>query len=169
MSEKARSKAISAVMQNPVFFNLSVAENLRLVKPDASQEELKEVCQAANIHEVIQELPQKYDTLIGERGVKLSGGQLQRLAIARTLLRDPDIIVFDEATSALDNENEKAVLSAVRSLSDKKTILSIAHRFATIVAADEVIFLKEGRVAAQGTVAELLESCEDFRALQQIG
>ena len=131
--------------------------------------ELKEVCQAANIHEVIQELPQKYDTLIGERGVKLSGGQLQRLAIARTLLRDPDIIVFDEATSALDNENEKAVLSAVRSLSDKKTILSIAHRFATIVAAGEVIFLKEGRVAAQGTVAELLESCEDFRALQQIG
>lgn len=169
MSEKARSKAISAVMQNPVFLNLSVAENLRLVKPDASQEELKEVCQAANIHEVIQELPQKYDTLIGERGVKLSGGQLQRLAIARTLLRDPDIIVFDEATSALDNENEKVVLSAVRSLSDKKTILSIAHRFATIVAADEVIFLKEGRVAAQGTVAELLESCEDFRALQQIG
>ena len=169
-TDKAKSKVICAVMQDPKFFNLSIADNLRLIKADVSQEEMDEVCRMANIYEFIQKLPQKYETVIGERGVKLSGGQLQRLAIARTLLRNPDIIIFDEATSSLDNDNEKAVITAISNLASRKTIISIAHRFASIMEADKVFFLKEGRVIAQGSVSELMEKCEEFRELymQQI-
>lgn len=165
VSEVSKSSVISAVMQEPKFFNLSIADNLRLVKSDVTQEELDEVCRMANIYDFIQELPQKYNTLIGEKGVKLSGGQKQRLAIARTLLRNPDIIIFDEATSALDNENEKAVMKAIQNLAQKKTIISIAHRFSTIAEADEIVLMQDGKIAARGNMQELLETNEEFRSL----
>lgn len=149
VSDRSKSKAICAVMQEPRFFNLSIADNLRLIKKNVTEEELDDICKMANIYEFIQGLPQKYNTLIGEKGIRLSGGQLQRLAIARILLRNPDIIIFDEATSALDNENEKEIISAIYNLSKEKTIITIAHRFSTIMGADHVIMLQNGRIATE--------------------
>lgn len=167
MTDKCKSRTICAVMQNPQFFNLSIEENFLLVKCDATREELDAVCKRANIYNFIQELPQKYQTLIGEKGVKLSGGQLQRLAIARVLLRDPDFIAFDEATSALDNENEKAVTMSIQNLAKQKTILSVAHRFSSIREADEIVLLRNGRILDRGTLKELLENSQEFRLLYE--
>lgn len=167
MTDRSKSKIICAVMQDPQFFNLSIEENFRLVKNDVTVEELDIVCKMANIYDFIHGLPQSYQTLIGEKGVKLSGGQLQRLAIARVLLRNPDIIAFDEATSALDNENEKAVVMAIHNLAKKKTILSVAHRFSTIREAEEIILLRNGRISERGTLLELLENSKDFCLLYE--
>lgn len=167
MTDKSKSKTICAVMQDPQFFNISIEENLRLVKSDATYEELDIVCKMANIYDFIHELPQGYQTLIGEKGVKLSGGQLQRLAIARVLLRNPDIIAFDEATSALDNENEKAVVLAIHNLAEQKTILSVAHRLSSIREADEIVLLKGGRILERGALPELLENSKDFCLLYE--
>lgn len=160
VADRSKCRTICAVMQDPKFFNLSIADNLRLINKDATAKELDDVCKMANIYEFIQGLPQRYDTIIGERGIKLSGGQLQRLAIARILLRDPDIIIFDEATSALDNESEKEIISVINKLLKKKTIISIAHRFSSITGADHVVMLRDGKIAAEGTLRELIE-CND--------
>ena len=165
LSDEARSKVICAVMQEPRFFNLSIAENLRLVRPEISQEEMDEVCKMANIYEFIQSLPDKYDALIGEKGLKLSGVQRQRLAIARTIIRDPQIIIFDEATSSLDQENEKTIINTIQNIAKEKTILTIAHRFATVEFADEIIMLQNGKILAKGTKDELIMKCKEFRAL----
>lgn len=166
VSEQAINKVISAVMQEPQFFNISIAENLRLVQKDASTAELDRVCRQANIYDFIQTLPDGYNTVIGERGVKLSGGQRQRLAIARVLLADPDIIIFDEATSSLDNENEKEIVKVIQSISQNKTIITIAHRLTTILDADYIFLLKDGTVAAEGETEAMLHNREVKRLFQ---
>ena len=152
-------------MQEPKFFNLSIADNLRLVNPKISLDEMNKVCKMANIYEFIHTLPDKYDTIIGEKGLKLSGGQRQRLAIARTMIRNPQIIIFDEATSALDNENEKIIVNAIQNIAKEKTILTIAHRFATVEFADEIIMIQSGKIYAKGNKKDLIEKYKEFRSL----
>ncbi len=168
ISEQEVNKKISAVMQEPQFFNISIAENLRLAKKDATMAELDNACSQANIYDFIQSLPDRYDTIIGERGVKLSGGQRQRLAIARILLANPEVIIFDEATSSLDSENEKEIMQAIRTISQEKTIITIAHRFATIADSDYIFLLKEGRLAAQGTTKEMFSDNIEMKQLFQM-
>ena len=142
---------ISVVMQEPTLFNLTIKENLFIAKRRASQMELDNACKQANIFDFIQELPNKYDTVIGERGIKLSGGQKQRLAIARTILFNPDIIIFDEATSSLDSENEKAIAGEIYELSKGKTIITIAHRLSTVLDCDYVVVMDDGKIIATDT------------------
>jgi ABC-type bacteriocin/lantibiotic exporter with double-glycine peptidase domain len=138
VTEKSRSKAICAVLQEPKFFNLSIRENLEIVKPNLTIEEMEAVCSKVNLLEEIRKLPYNWDTIIGEGGAQLSGGQLQRLAIARVLLINPDIIIFDEATSSLDKENEHIISTNIlKSLGDK-TYISITHRDFIIFEADIV-------------------------------
>ncbi len=168
VSEVSLRHTISAVMQDPLFFNISIADNLLLVKGNATIKEIEHVCRLANIHDFIQSTPDKYNTIIGERGIKLSGGQLQRLAIARTLLADPDIIIFDEATSSLDSENEQGILQAIHHISKNKTIITIAHRLVTIMESDYIIMLKNGQIIAQGDSKKIIQQNEDISSLFQI-
>lgn len=165
VSQLCLNRKISSVMQDPMFFNASIKDNLTLVKPDASMDEIDHSCKMAYAYDFIQDLPDNYDTIIGERGIKLSGGQKQRLAIARTLLLNPDIIIFDEATSSLDHESEKKILSAIKDLSLHKTIITIAHRFSTIIDSDRVIVLKQGRIIAEGHYKDLLNGNDEFSML----
>ena len=146
---------IGVIMQEPYMFNLSIKENLKLAKRTASEDEIDAACKKANIYDFIQNLPDRYETVIGERGVKLSGGQKQRLAIARTLLYDPEIVVFDEATSSLDSENEKAIVSTIKHLTNGKTVITIAHRLSSILDANRVAVMNEGKIVAYGPHSEL--------------
>lgn len=147
---------IGIVMQEPVLFNLSIRENLRFAKRSALQEELDDACEKADILDFIRDLPEQYETVIGERGIKLSGGQKQRLAIARAILFNPDIIIFDEATSSLDQESEKAILNAIKHLSQGKTVVTIAHRLSSILDANRVAVMDEGKIVAIGTHKSLM-------------
>lgn len=149
---------ISAVMQDPQFFNMSIYKNLLLVKPNASESDIISACMLSNIHEDIICFPDGYDTLVGERGGKLSGGQLQRLAIARILLLDPDIIIFDEVTSSLDIENEYKILDSLQKISEYKTIIAVTHRLSTVKSTDYLFLLSEGKVGLNDSTAEILES-----------
>lgn len=168
ISENALFRSISAVMQEPQFFNLSIAENLRMAKKNSTEEELDSVCMQANIYDFIQNLPDKYNTIIGERGIKLSGGQRQRLAIARILLKNPDIIIFDEATSSLDSDNEKAIIKAIKNISDNKTIITIAHRFAAIMESEYIFMIQDGAVIEQGRTKEMVNQNENLARLFQL-
>ena len=147
---------VGLVSQETYLFHASVAENLRFAKPDATDAELEEAARAAQIHDLIASLPDGYDTVVGERGYRFSGGEKQRIAIARTVLRNPPVLVLDEATSALDNETERAVQEALDRLAEGRTTLAIAHRLSTIRDADEIVVLDAGRIAERGTHAELL-------------
>lgn len=151
------ARAIGVVSQETYLFHASVADNLRFAKPDASDEELVQAARAAQIHDHISSLPDGYDTVVGERGHRFSGGEKQRLAIARTILRDPPVLILDEATSALDTRTEHAVQEAIDALSANRTTLTIAHRLSTIRNADQIVVLDSGRVAERGTHEELLE------------
>ena len=135
-----------------------MAANLRYSKPDAELGELESACRAAQIHDVIAALPDGYDTIVGERGYRLSGGEKQRLAIARVLLKDPAIIILDEATSHLDAENEVLVQRALDEALHGRTSLVIAHRLSTVRGADNIVVVDSGRVVEQGTHAELVAS-----------
>lgn len=146
---------IGVIMQEPYMFNLSIKENLKFAKRTASDDEIDVVCKKANIYDFIQNLPNRYETIIGERGVKLSGGQKQRLAIARILLYDPEILVFDEATSSLDSENEKAIVSTIKHLTKGKTVITIAHRLSSILDANRVAVMDEGEIVAYGSHNDL--------------
>lgn len=146
---------IGIVMQDPILFNVTIRENLQLAKKRATQDELDNACRQADILNFIQALPNQYETIIGERGIKLSGGQKQRLAIARTILMNPDIIIFDEATSSLDHESEKAIIGAMKGLSENKTIITIAHRLSSIVYADTVVVMDGGEIICNGSHEEL--------------
>jgi ATP-binding cassette subfamily B protein len=156
LTQASLRDAIGVVTQDPHLFHDTVAANLRYARPDATPAELEAACRAARIHDVIAGLPDGYDTLVGERGYRLSGGEKQRLAIARMLLKDPAIVILDEATSHLDAENEAQVQAALADALVGRTSLVIAHRLSTIQAADEILVLDAGRVVERGTHPDLL-------------
>src|SRR5207244_7930552 len=137
-------------------FHTTVRKNLLYGKPDATQEEIEAAAKAAFIHDRIMELPDGYDTMVGERGYRMSGGEKQRLAIARVVLKDPRILILDEATSSLDTTSERLVQEALRPLMRERTTIAIAHRLSTILAADVIYVIDRGRIVAQGNHAELL-------------
>ncbi|MFG2408046.1 ABC transporter ATP-binding protein [Streptomyces brevispora] len=147
---------VGVVSQETYLFHASVAENLRFAKPEATDEELVAAARIAHIHDYLMSLPEGYDTVVGERGYRFSGGEKQRLAIARAILRDPPVLVLDEATSALDTRTEKAVQAAVDAASAGRTTITVAHRLSTIRDADEIVVLERGRVVERGTHEELL-------------
>ncbi|MFI8236377.1 ABC transporter ATP-binding protein [Streptomyces sp. NPDC085866] len=159
------ARAVGVVSQETYLFHASVADNLRFAKPDATDEELHAAARAAQIHEHIAALPDGYDTVVGERGHRFSGGEKQRLAIARTILRDPPVLILDEATSALDNRTEAAVQDAIDALSADRTTLTIAHRLSTVRGADQIVVLDSGKVAERGTHEELLDLDGRYAAL----
>jgi ATP-binding cassette, subfamily B, bacterial len=150
--------AIGVVSQDPHLFHDSVAANLRYARPDASDADLVAAATAARIHEVIARLPDGYDTVVGERGYRFSGGEKQRLSIARILLRDPSIVILDEATAHLDADSERLVQQALTVALERRSALVIAHRLSTVVDADEIVVLEGGRIVERGTHAELLRA-----------
>jgi len=140
-----------------VLFNDTIGYNIGYAKPGATQNEIEDAAKAAQIHDFVADLPKGYDTMVGERGLKLSGGEKQRVAIARTLLKNPAILILDEATSALDSSTEREIQQALDEISQKHTTLVIAHRLSTIVNADKIIVLDSGRVTEAGTHMSLLK------------
>jgi ATP-binding cassette subfamily B protein len=150
------ASAVGVVSQETYLFHATVRENLRFAKPDASDDEIEAAARAAQIHELIATLPEGYDTVVGERGYRFSGGEKQRIAIARTVLRNPPILVLDEATSALDTQTERLVQEALELLAEGRTTIAIAHRLSTVRDADEIVVLDGGRVVERGTHEELL-------------
>ncbi|MBK6713708.1 MAG: ABC transporter ATP-binding protein/permease [Burkholderiales bacterium] len=156
VTQDSLRRAIGIVPQDTVLFNDSIGYNIAYGRPGASREEIEAAARAAHIHDFIVAQPLGYDTVVGERGLKLSGGEKQRVAIARTLLKDPPILIFDEATSALDSANERAIQAELQSAAQGKTALVIAHRLSTVVDAHQIIVLQHGRVAERGTHAQLL-------------
>jgi len=147
---------VGVVSQETYLFHASVRENLRFARPSASDEEVEEAARAAQIHELIATLPDGYDTMVGERGYRFSGGEKQRMAIARTILRNPPVLVLDEATSSLDTQTERLVQEALERLSEGRTTIAIAHRLSTVRDADQIVVLDRGRVVELGTYEELL-------------
>jgi ATP-binding cassette subfamily B protein len=157
LTQHSLREAIGVVSQDPHLFHESIGQNLRYAKPDATLEELDAACRGARIMDTIAELPDGYDTVVGERGYRLSGGEKQRLAIARLLLKNPAVMILDEATSHLDNENEAAVQAALENALEGRTALIIAHRLSTIRDADRIVVLAEGNVVEEGTHDELMQ------------
>ncbi|MGH2787300.1 MAG: ABC transporter ATP-binding protein [Actinomycetota bacterium] len=156
---------VGMVTQETYLFNSSVRDNLRYGNPDATDEELEAAARAAHIFERIDELPESFNTVVGERGYKMSGGEKQRLAIARVVLKDPAILILDEATSALDTHSERLVQEALRPLMQGRTTLAIAHRLSTILAADTIVYLDRGRIVERGSHSELLATGGAYAAL----
>lgn len=156
LTQRSLRSVIGVVAQDPHLFHETIADNLRYAKPGASLAELEEACRAAQIHEVIAALPDGYDTVVGERGYRLSGGEKQRVAIARMLLKDPAVVILDEATSHLDSENEAAVQEALDRALDGRTAMVIAHRLSTIRSADLIVVVDGGRIVERGTHEQLL-------------
>ncbi|AVZ71713.1 multidrug ABC transporter ATP-binding protein [Streptomyces lunaelactis] len=159
------ARAVGVVSQETYLFHASVAENLRFAKPEATDAEIEAAARAAQIHDHIASLPDGYDTLVGERGYRFSGGEKQRLAIARTILRDPPVLILDEATSALDTRTEHAVQQAIDALSAGRTTITIAHRLSTVRDADQIVVLDAGRIAERGSHEELLDGDGRYTAL----
>ena len=150
-------RVIGVVTQETYLFHASIVDNLRYAKPDATMAEVEEASRAAAIHDRVMELPGGYDTIVGERGYKLSGGEKQRVAIARVLLKDPRIMLLDEATSALDTVSERLIQAALNRLMEGRTTIAIAHRLSTILRADQILVFERGRIVERGTHAELLK------------
>ncbi|WP_339314336.1 ABC transporter ATP-binding protein [Paenibacillus sp. FSL R10-2734] len=151
LTQDSLRKAVGMVLQDNFLFSGSVRDNIRFGNPDASEEEVLSAAKAANAHDFIEQLPQGYNTEVGERGVKLSGGQKQRVAIARVFLKDPKVLILDEATSALDLESEHLIQQALQSLSSERTTLIVAHRLSTITHADQIVVLENGEITESGT------------------
>jgi ABC-type transport system involved in Fe-S cluster assembly fused permease/ATPase subunit len=156
VTQDSLRSAIGVVPQDTVLFNDTIRYNIAYGHPGASQDEIEAAARAAQVHDFVLRLPEGYDTRVGERGLKLSGGEKQRVAIARTILKDPRILILDEATSALDTRTEQEIQAALRAVSRNRTTLTIAHRLSTVVDADEIIVLDDGKIAERGSHAALL-------------
>ena len=156
VTQTSLRKAIGIVPQDTVLFNDSIYYNIAYGRPDATRDEIIQAARRAHIHAFIESLPDGFDTVVGERGLKLSGGEKQRVAIARALLKQPSILIFDEATSALDSKSEKAIQSELGNIAENRTTLVIAHRLSTVVDADQILVMEHGRIAERGTHQQLL-------------
>ena len=165
LSEKSIRGNITIISQNPYIFNMSIKDNLKLVKNDVTDKEIITACRLACLDDYIETLPNKYDTIVGEGGVNLSGGQRQRLAIARALIQNTKIILFDEATSALDNETQSKIQKAIDNLKGNYTIIIIAHRLSTIVNCDKIFILEGGKISDSGTHKELYRNNKYYQQL----
>jgi ATP-binding cassette subfamily B protein len=168
VTQESLRKNIGIVPQDTVLFNHSIEHNIRYAKLDASMEEIEQAAKHANIHDFIMSLPEAYQTIVGERGLKLSGGEKQRVAIARVILKNPRILVFDEATSSLDSHSEKLILESLQDLAQKHTTLVIAHRLSTIIDSHNIIVLDKGKVVEQGSHQQLLEKQGLYAHLWQL-
>jgi ATP-binding cassette subfamily B protein len=170
VTQASLRQAIGIVPQDTVLFNDTMQYNIAYGRPGASWAEIEEAARAAHIHHFIQAAPLGYNTVVGERGLKLSGGEKQRVAIARTLLKNPPLLIFDEATSALDSANERAIQAELQNVAHNKTTLVIAHRLSTVVDAHEILVLQAGRIVERGTHSALLAANGHYAqmwALQQ--
>jgi len=161
-------KRIGMVSQEIILFRGTIKDNIAIGKPDATIGEIIEAAKIASIHDFIVSLPDGYDTLIGEGGIQLSGGQRQRIAIARAVLKNPDVLILDEATSALDSETEKAIQRAIDERFRDRILITVAHRLSTVLNSDEIIFLKDGRVVGRGSHRELYSKIPDYKKLVDI-
>ena len=168
LTENSIHSNIGEISQAPYIFNASIKQNLLFVKPDATDDDLVKVLKDAQIYKDISKMPNGMDTEIGENGVKLSGGQKQRVAIARLLLMDSKVIIFDEATSALDNNSQNKIVEMLERYKDQKTIIIVAHRLSTIVNADKIYMLDDGKVIANGTHKQLMKNCKEYYNLYKL-
>lgn len=159
---------IGYVPQESVLFNMTIRDNLHWANPAVPMADVEQACRLANAHEFIMEFPQGYNTVVGDRGVRLSGGQAQRLALARAILRKPDLLILDEATSALDTHSERLIQQAIENIAKETTVIVIAHRLSTIVNADYVYVLEKGRIVQQGTYTELTQTDGRFNQMVQL-
>ena len=167
LDEESIRNNITIISQNPYIFNLSIKDNFRLVKKDVTDNDIKKACELACLDDFIKDLPNGYDTIVGEGGIMLSGGQRQRLAIARAFIQDTKIILFDEATSALDNETQGYIQQAINNMKDKYTILIIAHRLSTIINSDRIMLVDDGKIKEHGTHEELLSKSKIYKRLYE--
>lgn len=158
---------ITIISQDPYIFNMSIIDNFKLIKNNVTFKEIKEACKISCLDDYIESLPDKYETIIGEGGVNLSGGEKQRLAIARALVQNTKIILFDEATSALDNETQQKITEAINNMKKDYTILIIAHRLSTVINSDRILYLENGHIEAEGTHKELLKKCDGYKKLYE--
>lgn len=161
-------RRIGYVPQESILFNMTIRDNLLWASESATDEEIKQACRQANADEFIEEFPNGYDTLVGDRGVRLSGGQIQRIALARAILRKPDILILDEATSSLDTHSERLIQQAIDVIAKQTTVIVIAHRLSTIVNADYLYVLKKGQVVEEGTYSELVQKNGEFHRMMQL-
>nr|WP_199899551.1 ABC transporter ATP-binding protein/permease [Sneathiella glossodoripedis] len=162
LTQSSLRKSIGIVPQDTVLFNDTIEYNIGYGRPDASKEEIREAARLASIDSFIEKLPDGFDTIVGERGLKLSGGEKQRVAIARTILKQPRILLFDEATSALDTRTEREIQESLKAVSKDRTTLVIAHRLSTVVDADEILVLDNGKIVERGTHQALLEQGKQY-------
>lgn len=165
MSHEELSSLVSIVQQDTFLFNMSVAENIRIGNKNATMQEVMAAAKKACIHDMIQALPQGYETLVGEGGAKLSGGEKQRIAIARIILKDAPIIILDEATAAIDPYNEHLIQTAIHNLSQGKTVISIAHHLNTIVNSDQIVIMNDGEIVAVGKHEDLIDTCDEYAGM----
>jgi ATP-binding cassette subfamily B protein len=155
VTQDSLRSAVGIVPQDTVLFNDSIYYNIAYGRPDATREEVEQAARMAHIHDFVQQLPDGWDTVVGERGLKLSGGEKQRVAIARAILKKPRILIFDEATSSLDSKTEQAIQETLAEVATEHTTLVIAHRLSTVVDADRILVMDRGRIVEQGSHAEL--------------
>ncbi|MCH7883495.1 ATP-binding cassette domain-containing protein, partial [Patescibacteria group bacterium] len=169
VTQRSLRKNIGVVAQDTILFNDSIYNNILYGNPNADKDVVIAAAKAANIHDFIAGLPEGYDTEVGERGVKLSGGEKQRVAIARMLLKDPPILLFDEATASLDSKSEKMIQDAIKEISKEgRTTIVIAHRLSTIVDFDKIVVMDQGKVIEEGTHKELMKTCGTYQKLWRI-